>query len=118
MIVYLLIGIYALALIRSIMPVLKDVTAHIFFKMEHMTTVHYENGEYHVHMELVNNTEKKEAATTTPRGLFFDELSSHLKGCVVQVPLLYAADLPESIVLPINFPIDVALSQITPPPEA
>ena len=30
----------------------QDLVAHAFYKMEHLATIHYENGEYHLHNEL------------------------------------------------------------------
>jgi hypothetical protein len=37
---YLLLAVYAFALVRPILPVVTDVVAHTFFKMQHMATVH------------------------------------------------------------------------------
>jgi hypothetical protein len=61
-IVYLLLCVYSFALIKPLMPVIKDVLAHTFYNLEHMATVHYENGKYHIHTELSaehDNSEKK-----------------------------------------------------------
>ncbi len=34
------------------LPVVCDALAHTFWKMQHIATVHYENGKYHLHVEL------------------------------------------------------------------
>lgn len=47
------------------MPILKDVVAHTFFKMQHMATVHYENGKYHVHTEMAEKATNNEPSAGT-----------------------------------------------------
>ncbi len=54
----LLLVCYAALLLRPLLPVLQDVMAHTFWKNEHIATVHYENGKYHVHVELSDAEEK------------------------------------------------------------
>jgi len=46
--------------LRPLLPVLQDVVAHTFFKMQHMATIHFENGNYHLHTDLktINDDEK------------------------------------------------------------
>lgn len=48
----LLLVCYAALLLRPLLPVLEDAMAHMLWKNEHIATVHYENGEYHVHVEI------------------------------------------------------------------
>ena len=43
---------YAMALIKPITPVIGDILAHTFWRAQHMATVHFENGKYHVHYAL------------------------------------------------------------------
>jgi hypothetical protein len=40
------------------MPYLSDLIAHTFYNAEHVKTVHFENGKYHVHHELVKLAQK------------------------------------------------------------
>lgn len=53
----LLLVCYAALLLRPLLPILEDTMAHMLWKNEHMATVHYENGEYHVHVEISDDEE-------------------------------------------------------------
>ena len=45
-----------------------DVFEHTFFKMQHMATVHFENGHYHLHAELETiNKEENTADKATEK---------------------------------------------------
>jgi hypothetical protein len=52
-----MLSVYVLAQLKPLSVVIKDVIDHTFFKMQHMATVHYENGKYHLHKELASNSE-------------------------------------------------------------
>ena len=54
----LLLVCYAALLMRPLAPVFEDAMAHLFWNSEHIATVHYENGEYHVHIEITKSEEK------------------------------------------------------------
>jgi mannose-6-phosphate isomerase class I len=43
---------YASVLLRPLVPVVSDFLAHTFWSSDHIATVHYENGHYHLHYEL------------------------------------------------------------------
>lgn len=116
--VYILLGIYAFALIRPIIPVVKDVIAHVFFEIDHMATVHYENGKYHVHKELLKSGEKPETTDSAERVAMSELLSSHLKNTSVQIPLLFESEQIKRKFLVINFPVDICFPPNNPPPEA
>ena len=47
------------AQLKPIAVVVEDALAHTFWKMQHMATVHYENGHYHIHSELSDISEKE-----------------------------------------------------------
>lgn len=49
---YILLLSYVIVQLRPLTVLVEDVIAHTFFKMQHMATVHYENGHYHLHQEL------------------------------------------------------------------
>jgi hypothetical protein len=50
--------------LRPLTAVLQDVIAHTFFKMQHMATIHYENGKYHLHHELKTIAEEGNNSTS------------------------------------------------------
>ncbi len=37
---------------KPALPVVKDIVAHLFWKMEHLATVHHHYGKNHVHNEI------------------------------------------------------------------
>lgn len=57
-ILYILLTLYIAAQLRPLTAVVQDFIAHTFFKMEHMSSIHYENGHYHLHTELKNINEE------------------------------------------------------------
>lgn len=70
--------VYAFGLVKPVLPLVKDVLAHTFFKSSHMATVHYENGRYHLHMEL-NDEAKKETSKQNPYLSDNETLALHIK---------------------------------------
>jgi hypothetical protein len=49
---YILLFIYANGLLAPVSPIVNDALAHIFWRAEHMATIHCVNGQFHVHYEL------------------------------------------------------------------
>jgi hypothetical protein len=72
----LLLVCYAALLMRPVGPVLTDTVAHIFWKSEHMATVHFENGKYHVHVEI--SVEEKSSNTSKSLVKQTEPLTLHL----------------------------------------
>ncbi len=115
---YTLLCVYSFALLKPIIPVVNDVFAHTFYKLEHLATVHYENGKYHLHTELEKqdseNTPLKNNSTKTSDS---ETLLFHLKNetdtfvidriCVSQISFPYA-----------NIPVGISPKILTPPPQA
>ncbi|MEO7309896.1 MAG: hypothetical protein ABIX01_05840 [Chitinophagaceae bacterium] len=65
---YLLFFSYTMVLIKPVLPIVSDCIAHTFWKLEHISTTHFENGKYHVHFELLHdareNKPNRSAANT------------------------------------------------------
>jgi hypothetical protein len=57
--IYILLSFYVFAQLKPLIVVVEDVLAHTFWKVQHMATVHYENGHYHIHSELSDISEKE-----------------------------------------------------------
>jgi hypothetical protein len=55
---YLLLFSYSIIVLKPMLPAVADTFAHIFWYSEHMATVHYEHGKYHVHLENINAARK------------------------------------------------------------
>lgn len=52
---------YTIVIFKPVLPFITDCISHALFYSQHMATVHYENGKYHVHYEAAKNA--KEDAT-------------------------------------------------------
>lgn len=57
--IYILLSFYVFAQVKPLAVIVEDVLAHTFWKVQHMATVHYENGRYHIHQELSDISEKE-----------------------------------------------------------
>jgi hypothetical protein len=56
---------YSLALVKPLVPAVSDFFAHTFWKTEHLATVHFENGKYHLHIDM--EKAGKEDQQNTPK---------------------------------------------------
>ena len=63
---YILLFAYSTAMLKPVTPYISDAVAHIFYKARHMATVHYEDGKFHVHKEVVKNEKENESAKEKP----------------------------------------------------
>ncbi len=61
--IYLILFVYAAAQLKPLTVMLNDVLAHTFSKVQHMATVHFENGHYHLHNELKKISEEDKSST-------------------------------------------------------
>ena len=77
-IILMMLCIYTIGLIKPTMPLIKDVLAHTFFEKSHKATVHYENGRYHLHIELNDEAQQSESKQN-PSFSSNEVLASHLK---------------------------------------
>jgi hypothetical protein len=55
---YLFFFTYSASILKPCVPYLSDIISHTFYYAEHVKTVHFENGKYHVHHELVKMAQK------------------------------------------------------------
>ena len=82
-----------MVMLNPVSPYLSDAVAHIFYYTQHMATIHYENGKYHVHKELVDNAKKNNPSKETPASKKENSANDHI---VIQ----QKQSVP---VLPVNF---------------
>ena len=83
--------------------------------MEHLATVHFENGKYHVHAELQKASENPGSKGTTAASVF-ETLASHLKNIPLSF-IAYRSTLYEIPIPVISFPAAICLKSPTPPPK-
>ena len=66
---YLLLFAYTVIVCKPVLPGIADGIAHIFWYSEHIATVHYEHGKYHLHYEYQDAAKKSypEKDTSLPK---------------------------------------------------
>ena len=62
---YFFLLLYTLALCKPILPLVQDELAHIFWKAEHLATVHHHHGDHHAEEEIAE-AEHEENADKQP----------------------------------------------------
>jgi hypothetical protein len=81
-ITYVLLLFYCSIPLRPLLVLLTDAIAHTVNKMEHLATVHYENGHYHLHQELKamdeSETQQKNPSHKTAASKYVDTDSEQL----------------------------------------
>lgn len=113
-----LVCVYSFALLKPVMPVVNDVVAHTFFKMQHMATVHYENGKHHLHVELLSglDEQEKEPARNIPSSIY-ETLSNHI--CTQEEEIEVYLFLRKTIIPhTAQHSFNVFIKDPTPPPKA
>jgi hypothetical protein len=117
-VIYTFFYVYCFGLIKPVMPIVNDVLAHTFYKMQHLASVHLENGKYHVHSELAAEADKQNNSAKGNRSVCFDEkLANHLLGKTIEYCgfkfLLTLHLFPNEQPL-----LDGFVQNLTPPPKA
>ncbi|HTF05970.1 MAG TPA: hypothetical protein VK826_18200 [Bacteroidia bacterium] len=74
----LLLVCYAFALFKPVAPVIADMLAHTFWESNHVATVHYENGGYHMHIEVKDANADAEKTNSKDSKLQNNKVSVHL----------------------------------------
>ena len=59
LLLYIVLSSYAIVMIKPALPYVSDFIGHILFYKQHMATVHFENGKYHVHKEIVKDIKEE-----------------------------------------------------------
>lgn len=62
---YIIVLVFALVMLKPVMPYISDTVAHVFWYSQHMATLHYEDGKYHVHKQSVAEIKKDAAEKNT-----------------------------------------------------
>lgn len=88
---YLLLVVYAVNMVKPVLPYVKDTVSHIFWYAEHGSTVHFENGRYHVHAEAMKQIKKTDLPKAALPGKATTDLSEHISS---EVGYLFAIEIP------------------------
>ncbi len=74
---YLVLFSYTIIILKPVIPVVSDSVAHIFWKLEHISTVHSHGGDDHVHQEIIE-TETQDQKDKTAALVTFEVAIPHL----------------------------------------
>lgn len=108
---------YTSLLLRPFLPFAMDFLAHTFWYTQHMATVHYENGKFHVHYEYLEAARKSVPEKNDHSIRALVDIGDHLAGTVTYtltapIQKVVAAGSHRST-LPLIFP-----GGIDPPPRS
>ena len=67
-----------MVMLKPVSPYISDAVAHIFYYTQHMATVHYENGKYHVHKELVDDAKQSNPEKEAPASKKENSANDHI----------------------------------------
>lgn len=81
---YYLLLLYTVAFLKPALPVIKDFLAHSFTLNNHIETIHYQNGKYHVHKEIVENIANDKQDRNTADSKYSEPVSIHIISDVIQ----------------------------------
>jgi hypothetical protein len=110
----LLLGSYVLGVLKPSIPIVNDVLAHSLDYFDHISTIHFENGEYHVHDELKKEEQKSTNSSTTLSDN--KQLDIHIFSEIVyQFPCINVAE--KRFIKKVGTPIKAMFQRHIPPPE-
>lgn len=114
---YIILFSYSMVMLKPVSPYISDAVSHVFYYTQHMATVHYENGKYHVHKEIVDNEKKNSPAKETSASKKQNSANDHItllqKQTAQVLPVNTAYQIRLASVLPHNY-----LAGDYPPPRA
>ena len=107
---------YTLAMCKPILPAIQDKLAHIFWKAEHLATVHHHHGDHHAEEEIAE-AEHEDNANKQPATIKTSEpVSVH-----IVVEILYSISQPtihkQKFAVNICNVSTVSLEKYYPPPK-
>lgn len=59
LLLYIVLFSYTTVMVKPALPYVSDFIGHMLFYKQHMATVHFENGKYHLHKEVVKNIKEE-----------------------------------------------------------
>ncbi len=64
--------------LKPVLPIVSDMVAHVFWKLEHISTVHSHDGEAHVHQEIMEAEVRDQSGETTSASRYEVLIGPHL----------------------------------------
>ena len=75
-------------------PYLKDAVNHLMFFKQHMATVHFENGKYHVHAEVTKNAQEENSNKSIPTSKKENTSTDHIVNKISEGMALIPSTFP------------------------
>lgn len=76
---YIILFSYTVIMIKPVSPHIADTVAHIFYYTQHMATVHYEDGNFHVHNEMLQEAKNTEKQNEVPASKKDNSTNDHIR---------------------------------------
>ncbi|MES2892139.1 MAG: hypothetical protein V4725_09010 [Bacteroidota bacterium] len=118
MLSYFLIGLYAVVMVKPIMPQLADCFAHVLNYSDHVRIVHQEKGVLHVHYEYAEQAKKDRSPNASNEvSKQFNFSAEHLIGDVItSIPF---TSEPQEFLLEKSYSLPHKFSEkVLPPPRS
>ncbi|MEJ7911666.1 MAG: hypothetical protein WKF70_00830 [Chitinophagaceae bacterium] len=74
---YYLLLFYLVAACKPFLPVVSDLLAHTFWHTHHASTVHKDDGDHHLHDQLVESAKEEDKGNTSTASRFSESVSAH-----------------------------------------
>lgn len=113
---YIVLLSYSLVIIKPVSPYFSDAVAHIFYYTQHMATVHYEDGSFHVHKEVMEKSAQSEKQQEVPASKKNNSGTDHLSQPEFELLRLYSVVLKAPVFNSNPLP-DCFTGEMTPPPR-
>ena len=86
---FFLLILYMFAMCKPVLPLLQDEIAHIFWKAQHVATVHHHHGDHHAEEEIAEAAHDEESRNIPSTSKISKPVSIHLiKHCIFSIPKL------------------------------
>ncbi|MBC7865199.1 MAG: hypothetical protein IAF38_19650 [Bacteroidia bacterium] len=113
-----LLCVYVFAVARPVFPLVKDFCAHLLWESEHLSTVHYENGKYHLHLDLAKESDEQQKNSKDSENTSLNEfLANHISTNEVTISNFSSTDfIPSEFLL--KKQTEVFIPFFVPPPKS
>ena len=114
---YYLLILYTLALCKPLLPLVQDELAHIFWKAEHISTVHHHHGDHHAEEEIAEAAHEEKNNTNPATSKTSQPVSIHLFNQIIyNIPRLHIEK--EKYRITVSNVSTISLDKHYPPPKS
>lgn len=114
---YYLLLFYTVALFKPVIPIVSDVLAHQFNKVNHVLQVHQHKGAYHLHQELKETSAGNDETSDNKVLKISEPVSIHIITAITQMDRKEFS-VENSYLNTVSALLNTLLQNNTPPPKA